>query len=1360
VANSEVSASHYSPPFDPFILNYLTRFTNLSAKIPANLRSVWRWLPGPLAAMMAIGLVKLGASQPIEDFAYNRLTELRGERAWDDRVVVVEIDDPSIAEFKDLLTNRAHYTKLIDILRISNASTIVFDRIFSEVTPADDEFVKAIAKHKAVILAQGWDREGNQILPTRRLKAAAQAIGHIDKIKSHDGVVRQIQLYKKGVESLAWMAVEGHNLSNYPEIKRPPADRNFWISWPGRVINANHYSFGAILNPKNEKDKKRLEKGFNNKIILVGVTANGANRIDTPFDRSDEASSIYLHAAIVNNLLQHVQLNVLPNSWLFLVLLGVSPLLSYQLTRLTHGQRLVAMLGLSGGWIGTSTVALASNYWLPVSAPIALLLLTTIGVAYCERQYTDFLVKRQIDQLWQTYQINLVARTPQAIDNQLFSPIPVGKVAKLATLAAELGRAQSAQAAIAHSLSMGLVATELDGTVWFCNPVASQLLNVNIGNRIDQYLIPSWLTPQEWEDHLQDLQTCRSLPAKEVKRNDKFFTIKLEPLFNWQEIQRDIIDGKNIEEISVVSGFLLVIEDITAAKQLQSLLLDRERHSRQELTKENIALDKARQLAESAGKMKSAFLANMSHEIRTPMNAIVGLTDLLLTTKLNDLQQDFVETIRSSSDTLLTIINEILDFSKIEAGEMHLEKVNFNLATCVERIIEVLANNAYSKGIELSCRIDPNIPNYLQGDPTRLSQVLTNLIGNAIKFTDRGGVSIDISAIATTDRQTTLYFQVQDTGIGIEPDSQDKIFHSFSQADSSTTRQYGGTGLGLAISKRLIEMMGGEIGVISAPDAGSSFWFTLTCTRASTADSNELAIGQKLTRAIQGQRLLIAGTWEHSRRAIAAVAEHYGAIVTTTATSTTALNLLRAAAGVGESFQMLITDLVFADSPHTTLPEQITHYPELADLRTIATITYHECDRAKVLQERSIVTSYAFKPAKPLSLLNKLVEPSGLISDCNDRQVGLISALPHSRPLLPQQIGSNLKILVAEDNKINQKVALNQLKNLGYEADLACDGEEVLTQITDRHYDAILMDCHMPRLDGYATTREIRLREGDTRHTIIIALTASAMKEDLELAMAAGMDDFLSKPVRKEELAAKIMQWTNQPPVVTPPTATNLQPPNCWSPTTATDLPDWRTSIISPTPRSGRGSNPLDEGTHFAQNLPQPMPPTENAPRWQPSPPFAWGQGSSNYDLQPETRLRQITAARSQSRPLGLDRSAASDRVDTVDLEYLHQLSEGDTEFERTILQIFVENTHEQLQLIRTAVADRDLGTVQYRIHEIKGASANVGAIAIEQLAMQLERLVASGNILPPQSEIDPLLSEIEHLTQSIGLMNKPVSRD
>jgi signal transduction histidine kinase/CHASE2 domain-containing sensor protein/response regulator RpfG family c-di-GMP phosphodiesterase len=1095
---------------------------------------VWRWLPGPLAAAIAIGLVQLGASQPVEDFAYNRLTELRGERAWDDRVVVVEIDDASVAEFRDLPGNRSRYTQLIDILRNSNASTIVFDRIFSEVTPADDEFVKTIAQHKAVILAQSWDRQGNPILPNRRLKAAAQAVGHIDKVKSNDGVIRQIEPYKKGVNSLAWMAVEGHNLSNYPEIKRPANDRNFWISWPGKVIHANHYSFGSILNPKNEKDKKRLEKGFNNKIILVGDTSTGANRIDTPFDRAEGVSSIYLHAAIVDNLLQRIQLTMVPDLWLYLILLGVSPLLSYQISRLTYGQRFVAVLALSGGWIAIATMALANNYCLPVTAPITLVLLTTVCVAYCERQYMDFLIKRQIDQLWQTYQINLVAHAPQSGDNQLFAPNPVGKVAKLATLAADLGRAQSAQAAIAHSLSMALVATELNGTVWFCNPVASQLLNINIGDKIDHFLIPSWLTPHEWEDHLRDLETCRSLPAKEVKRNDKVFTLKLEPLFNWQEIQRDIIDGKKIEEISVVSGFLLAIEDITASKQLQSLLLERERHGRQELTKENIALEKARQFAESAGKMKSAFLANMSHEIRTPMNAVVGLTDLLLGTNLNDEQRDFVETVRSSSDTLLNIINEILDFSKIEAGEMQIEKIDFDLMNCVEQTIEVLANNAYSKGIELSYRIEPNIPNKLQGDPTRLTQVLTNLIGNAIKFTERGGVSIDISAIATTDRETTLYFQVQDTGIGISSESQDRIFQSFSQADSSTTRQYGGTGLGLAISKRLIEMMGGEIGVISVPDAGSSFWFTLTggCASISPCNSGELAIAQRLTQIIQGKRLLIAGNWEHSRRSIAAVAEQYGAIVTTTATSTAALNLLIAATTMGEPFQLLITDLIFPDRPNTTLPEQISHYPELADLHIIATIAFNQYDLAQKLQGRSQIISYTFKPAKPLSLLHKLAESLDPISTADRKSFELFTdPKPPQQPISPtQQIRSNLRILVAEDNKVNQKVALNQLKSLGYTADLACDGEEVLAQLARQDYDAILMDCHMPRLDGYATTRAIRHREGELRHTAIIALTASAMKEDLALAMAAGMDDFLSKPVRKEELAAKITHWTQQLP--------------------------------------------------------------------------------------------------------------------------------------------------------------------------------------------------------------------------------------
>jgi signal transduction histidine kinase/CheY-like chemotaxis protein/CHASE2 domain-containing sensor protein len=1083
-----------------------------------------------MAAAIAIGLVKLGATIPIEDFAYNRLTELRGERPWDDRVVVVEIDDESVSKFSDLPVNRSHYAKLVEILNKYNASTIAFEPIFKDSIAGDQEFSAAINNHKntAVIFSRSWTDYNVSIAPNLKLSKAAYAIGHIDKIKSRDGVIRRIQQYKNKVDSFAWMAVEGYNSNNDSQISRPQNDENFWINWPGKVANAKHYSFKEILAAK---DYSELAKAFNNKIVLVGMTGTNAKRIDTPFDRVEGAACIYLHAAVVNNLLQHTQLQIIPDEWLFMLLLGVSPLLSYQLSRLSHGRRLLASLGLSGGLVAIVTVALANNYWLPVAAPITLVLLTTLGVAYCERQYTDFLVKREIDRLWQTHQINLVAHPARLGDNKLVPPIPVGKVAKLATLAAELGRAQSAQTAIAHSLSMGLLATELDGTVWFCNSVASQLLNINIGDNIEKFLIPNWFTQDEWAAHFKDLHTCRSLPTKEVKRKDKYFTLRLEALYNWQEIQRDIIDGKKIEEIAVVSGFLLVIEDITVSKQLQSLSIDLERHRRQELTKENIALEKARQLAESAGKIKSAFLANMSHEIRTPMNGIISFTELLLDTNLSEEQRNFVEIIRSSSDNLLNIINEILDFSKIEAGQLNLEEIDFNLIESVEQTIEVLGNNAYSKGIELSCRIEPTMPNNIKGDPTRLRQVLTNLIGNAIKFTDRGGVSIDISALATTDQQTTLYFQVQDTGIGIDPDGQDKIFDSFSQADSSTTRQYGGTGLGLAISKRLVEMMGGEIGLISAPKAGSIFWFTLPCKRGSlpATINAELTLNRQLTQAIQGQHLLIAGNWDHSCNAIETTARHYGAIVKTTTTSTAAMNILLAAAATNQPFQLLITDFYFPDYPQTSLPDQIAHYPELANLRTIATVTFTEYDLAVQLQQQSAIAGYAFKPAKPISLLQKCIQPtppSIEVVSLDHQSFAAITDPQPPQPIMLPPVGSRLRILVAEDNKINQKVALNQLKNLGYTADLACDGEEVLAKLAQQDYDAIFMDCHMPRLDGYATTREIRLREGLTRHTIVIALTASAMKEDRELAMLAGMDDFLSKPVRKDELSAKIAHWT------------------------------------------------------------------------------------------------------------------------------------------------------------------------------------------------------------------------------------------
>jgi CheY-like chemotaxis protein len=342
----------------------------------------------------------------------------------------------------------------------------------------------------------------------------------------------------------------------------------------------------------------------------------------------------------------------------------------------------------------------------------------------------------------------------------------------------------------------------------------------------------------------------------------------------------------------------------------------------------------------------------------------------------------------------------------------------------------------------------------------------------------------------------------------------------------------------LAISKRLVEMMGGEIGVISAPEAGSIFWFTLICNRSSSltpAINQELALSRQLAQTVQGKRLLIAGNWYHSCNAIEATARQYGAIVETTTTSTAALKLLLAAAKTDKPFQLLITDLFFPDSPNTTLPEQIAEYPELANLRTIATIMFNEYDRAQILQQQSSIAGYAFKPAKPLSLLHKCIETTLVITavgkaslEENSKSFESVTDPKPPQQIIPERIGEQMRILVAEDNKVNQKVALNQLKKLGYAADLACDGEEVLTKIAHQDYDAIFMDCHMPRLDGYATTREIRLREGATRHTVIIALTASAMKEDRELAMLAGMDDFLSKPVRKDELSAKIAHWTQE----------------------------------------------------------------------------------------------------------------------------------------------------------------------------------------------------------------------------------------
>jgi signal transduction histidine kinase/CHASE2 domain-containing sensor protein len=751
----------------------------------------WRILPGTIATVLLAGLLKLGALQPLEQAAYQGLFKLRGERSWDNRLVLVKIDDPSLKQLGRFPWSRQRYIELLNRLTQTKANLVVMDILLSEASPDDSELAKVMERSVPVVLAQGEDYTGLPLLPVPSLRDHALATGHIREIADADGIVRKIEAEVRGDPALGIAAIKGYSLTR-EAIPVPGLTQSIWLNWAGPIERLQQVSFTDVILEKVDPTI------FEGKIVIVGATATATDSALTPFNHNPPASGVHLQTTLIHNLLQQNPLRPVqqPEFIVLLFIVGGIGLSSFLSLWRTSFQIAIAAI-LIMAWIGLSLACLNAAYLLPLVLPISLLSTVTIVTALTERWRMNLILQQQIRQLWQRYQPDLVVQDPLR-PYQSFAPFAsMQHVTQLTALADQFGRSQSTQAAIARSLSIGLVAADVEGRVWFSNPIATALLKVEIGSRLHDSLVPDWFIEQEWQQALVNLKQQQSIVSRE--RSIRESTIAEEPRWFWVQLEPFDYQVNDVKS----EGVLLLLEDVTTRKTIEANL-DQQIHELRRMS-----------------QLKDDFLSTVSHELRTPLTNMKMAIQLLQITSNEKQWKHYLGILESECARETELINELLDLQRLDSDKQTIQAELIDFYTWLPEIVEPFYQRAKSRQQYITVKVDPELPCF-KSDRASVERLIVELMNNACKYTPPEH-KIEITADWC---EPYIELSVSNSGVEIPEKERSKIFDRFYRIPRTDPWKQGGTGLGLALVKKLVESLNGSIEV-NSQDGWTTFTVSL-----------------------------------------------------------------------------------------------------------------------------------------------------------------------------------------------------------------------------------------------------------------------------------------------------------------------------------------------------------------------------------------------------------------------------------------------------------------------------------------------------------------------------------------------------